>query len=55
MSLEYVRRLAEELPAPLRDQVVGYARSVEEAAPEIFRDANIDFDPQLASISTVLW
>src|SRR5882762_6649993 len=39
MSLQDVRELAAGLPASLRDQVIGYAESVERALPDIFREA----------------
>lgn len=48
MSLERVQELVQELPPRLRDDVVAYARSVESAAPDIFREARIAFDPRLA-------
>ena len=41
MSLELVTEFARELPPRLREDVVGYARSVQTVLPEIFRDAGI--------------
>lgn len=41
MSLELVTEIARELPPKLREDVVGYARSVQSALPEIFHDAGI--------------
>jgi hypothetical protein len=34
----------EGLPWSLREQVIGYAKSVDDALPEIFREARRDFD-----------
>jgi hypothetical protein len=48
MSLQLVQELAEQLPARLRDDVVGYARSVQSAVPDIFREANLAQDQSLA-------
>ena len=47
MSLEKVNALAQELPPRLREDVVGYARSVQGALPEIFRDAKLAQEPGL--------
>src|SRR5262245_57588735 len=41
MSLELVTEFARELPPRLREDVIGYARSVQSALPEIFQDAGI--------------
>jgi hypothetical protein len=41
MSLELVAEFARELPPRLREDVLGYARSVQSALPEIFQDAGV--------------
>lgn len=41
MSLERVAHFARELPPRLREDVIGYARSVQSALPEIFQDVGI--------------
>ena len=41
MSLAMVYEFAQELPPRLREDVVGYARSVQSALPEIFREAEM--------------
>lgn len=41
MSLERVAEFARELPPKFREDVLSYARSVESALPEIFRDAGV--------------
>jgi hypothetical protein len=43
-----VEQIARELPPRLRDDIVGYARSVETALPEIFRDAGVRRTESLA-------
>jgi len=48
MSLALVHAFAEELPPRLRDSVIGYARSVQDALPDIFRDAELRQDQGLA-------
>src|SRR5271165_2689787 len=48
MSLELVYEFARELPPRLREDVVGYARSVQNALPDIFRNAEMAEDPALA-------
>lgn len=57
MSLERVVDFARGLPPKLREDVVGYARSVQSAVPEIFRDAGIaetqDLRDQLILIAGV--
>ena len=42
MSLEAVQRIVAELPLNLRNDLIGYARSVENALPQIYRDAEVD-------------
>lgn len=37
----------ENLPWALRDQIIGYAKSVDDALPEIFREAGHEFDRAL--------
>ena len=39
MSIERVAEFAPELPPKLRENVVGYARSVDTALPDVFRNA----------------
>lgn len=41
MSLAMVYEFAQELPPRLREDVVGYARSVQSALPGIFREAEM--------------
>jgi hypothetical protein len=41
MSIQLVTEFARELPPRLRDDVIGYARSVQAALPEILRDAEV--------------
>jgi len=48
MSLELVQEFAQQLPFRLREDVVGYARSVQAAVPDIFREAGITLDQRLA-------
>jgi len=48
MSLEAVQGICENLTPAMSAQIVGYARSVEEVGPEIFRDAGIPYDRQVA-------
>ena len=47
MSLRYVEGFAKQLPYALQVQVVDYARSVNEAAAEIFAEANREMNEQL--------
>lgn len=42
MSIELLRDMIEELPASLREQIIGYAESVRLAAPSIARDQGIE-------------
>ena len=57
MSLELVAEFARELPPRLREDVIGYARSVQSALPEIFQDAGVaearDLRDQLVFIAGV--
>jgi hypothetical protein len=48
MSLALVHEFAQELPPRLRESVIGYARSVQDAIPDISRDAEIRQDQGLA-------
>jgi hypothetical protein len=41
MSLRAVEEFTRALPYPLREQVVGYARSVRDATPEILEEARL--------------
>lgn|SRR5579875_495558 len=47
MSLRYVNAFAPELPYTLREQVLDYARSVEAASHEIFREAEVKLTDEL--------
>jgi hypothetical protein len=48
MSVALVQAFADHLPVRIREEVVGYSRSVENAAPDIFREAGIAFEDGLA-------
>jgi hypothetical protein len=48
MSLRQLQELMAPLPYALREQVIGYARSVRDAAGEILRDADLEFDARIA-------
>jgi len=48
MSLELVEEFAQQLPFRLREDVIGYARSVQAAVPDIFREARMTLDQGLA-------
>jgi hypothetical protein len=48
MSLERVDEFAQFLPPRLREDVRAYARSVDSAAADIFREARMGFDQRLA-------
>lgn len=47
MSIRKVDEFAAKLPYSLRNQVIGYARSVATAAPSIFKDAGVEFDERI--------
>lgn len=47
MSLRYVNEFAPELPYALREQVLDYARSVEAASHDIFKEAEIELTDEL--------
>src|ERR1700678_3568830 len=47
MSLRYVERFATELPYSIRFQVVTYARSVDEAAEDIFAEAHLEMNLEM--------
>lgn len=47
MSLRYVNTFALELPYTLREQVLDYARSVEAASREIFKEAEVKLTDEL--------
>jgi hypothetical protein len=53
MSLRYVDGFAQQLPYALRVQVVGYARSVDEAADDIFAEANREINEELRDQLTI--
>jgi len=54
MSLRYVHAFAEQLPYAIRTQVVDYARSVDEAAKDIFSDAKREMNPDLRDQLTLI-
>lgn len=54
MSLRYVDGFAQKLPYALRVQVVGYARSVDEAADDIFAEANREINEELRDQLTMI-
>jgi len=39
-----LQNTVEALPWALREQIIGYAKSVDDALPEIFREAGREFD-----------
>ena len=43
MSISQVEEMVADLPYSIREDVVGYAQSVQAALPEIFRDARVEF------------
>jgi hypothetical protein len=47
VSLERVAAVVGQLPPKLREDVIGYARSVRSALPEIFREAGLAEDVRL--------
>ena len=47
MSLQLVQQFAQPLPPRLREDIVGYARSVQVALPDIFREAHMAEDEAL--------
>ena len=47
MSMHAVADIAQDLPRPIAAEVLGYARSVQSALPEIFQDAGISEDREL--------
>jgi hypothetical protein len=47
LSLQLVQQFAQPLPPRLREDIIGYARSVQIALPDIFRDANLAQDERL--------
>jgi hypothetical protein len=53
MSLADVDEFAQQLPYVLREQVVGYARSVRDAAPEIIQGAGVSPIPGM--IDELVW
>ena len=48
MDIEALTRTVESLPSALKDQVLGYARSVGAAAPQIFQDAGVNISSKAA-------
>jgi hypothetical protein len=53
MSLADVDEFAQNLPYVLREQVVGYARSIRDAAPEIIQEAGVSPSPGV--IDQLIW
>ncbi len=47
MSMARLRSVARPLSALVRDQILGYAESVNAALPEIFEEARVPFDEQV--------
>jgi hypothetical protein len=47
MSLDRLQNVVRGLPYNLRDQVIGYARSVDAAAPDIAREADVELSRDL--------
>jgi hypothetical protein len=47
MSLDLLSEMLETLPFTLRDQIEGYAQSIDEVTEEIFRDARVEFSEEL--------
>jgi hypothetical protein len=54
MSLRYVEVFAKQLPYALQIQVVDYAKSVDEAAADIFAEANHEMNEQLRDQLTLI-
>lgn len=54
MSLRYVERFAKQLPYALQVQVVDYAKSVDEAASDIFAEADRQMNDQLRDQLTLV-
>lgn len=48
MSIRRLSSILEPAPPQLREQIIGYARSVDAAAADIFEDADVPFDEELA-------
>ena len=48
MSMQMVARFAEEMPTTLANDVIGYARSVRDALPQIFKEAHLAYRSDLA-------
>ena len=48
MNKTDIARMFDDLPYSLRERVMGYVNSVEIAIPEIFRDAEIQYNEDLA-------
>lgn len=53
MSLRTLQEFTSELPYAIREQVLGYARSVRDAAPEICREAEVP--PSLELVDQLMW
>lgn len=49
MSLQMVREMVAELPPALREQIIGYAESVDRALPDLFREAGRKLSPKLGN------
>lgn len=49
MSLRAVQNFASHLPFSIEDQIVGYARSVQDALSEIFQNAQVPYNETIAN------
>ena len=49
MSIASLAATTEDLPAPIRDQVIGYARTVYDAARDISEQAGVPYSSELAN------
>lgn len=48
MSLQRVQEFCATVPTLVAEQVIGYARSVEEVLPEVFEELDAQFSPEIA-------
>ena len=48
MSSKQLNRILEILPNVLAEQVNSYARAVEDALPDIFKDVQVKFEPKIS-------
>jgi hypothetical protein len=54
MSMNQVVEMSAQLPPALREQVIGYAESVDRALPSIFQEIGRKFDREIAD-EVVFW